>query len=443
MPGNISRLSSAGNGKLLGFLLGASSSFFLFLIFSSMTTPADTNFRSRQNSRSQRPASKTDGICEAASNRTLGLDSIFFINLPHRHDRFDAMAIQSHIADIQVTRFAAVDASTLTNQGMPPMQKTDFLPSEKGCFRAHANVWQHMLENKIPASLVLESDAGFDAKLRPIMGRLNTAFRELLKKDNPGVAFDETNTDDPWLARSDTWDYLSIGHCLDTRLKNGSYVVYHDPDSSAKGFDVDDIEPSLPRAHKRVVYRADSIICLAGYILSLSGAARLLVRSSLNLDAPIDVLMADMMRDGQLRTYSQRQIIIPSWTFIPGIGKSGSNSDIHGNDEAEGGTEAGWDRVKKEKSAVELKPITDLVDFALGRAWHHVIGSGCSGSDVVAVSVEKVLEFVVFVVPVVPCIVFSLGGEKTAQHLTQKNGDGMVEMIGAGFSMDYSALQSR
>ncbi|KAI6350427.1 hypothetical protein MCOR25_010553 [Pyricularia grisea] len=377
MSEKITRLSSRGNGKLLGFLLGASSSFCIFLIFSTMTTPAHKDYLSQKHSRPPPShAQKVDAIFDAAANRTLGLDSIFFLNLPHRHDRFDAMAIQSHIADIQVTRFAAVDASTLTNQGMPPMQKTDFLPSEKGCFRAHANVWQHMLENKIPASLVFESDAGFDAKLRPIMGRLNGAFRELLKKDNPDVVFDETNTDDPWLSRSGTWDYLSIGHCLDTRLKDGNYIVYHDPDSSVNGFDVDDIEPSLPRAHKRVVYRADSVICLAGYIISLSGAAKLLVRSNLNLDAPIDVLMAGMMQAGELRTYSQRQIIIPSWTFIPGIGKSGSNSDIHGNDEAENGTEAGWDRVRKEKSAVELHAGTDLVDFALGRAWHHVIGSG-------------------------------------------------------------------
>ncbi|KAH9436018.1 hypothetical protein MCOR02_004928 [Pyricularia oryzae] len=111
-----------------------------------MTTPTATNLRPQQHSPLPRSASKTDGIFEAASNRTFGLDSMFVINISHRDDRIDAMAIQFHIADIQVTRFAAVDASTLTNHGMPPVQKTDFRPSEK---------------------------------------------------DNPGVAFDEIGTNDP------------------------------------------------------------------------------------------------------------------------------------------------------------------------------------------------------------------------------------------------------
>ncbi|TLS25898.1 hypothetical protein PpBr36_06883 [Pyricularia pennisetigena] len=377
MSETIYRLTSARNGKLLSFLLGASSSFLILVMFNSMTSSTHTYLPSRYHSRPSRPTTNAEAMFEAASNRTLGLDSIFFLNLPHRHDRFDAIAIQSHIADIQITHLPAVDGSTINDQGMPPLEKGDMLASEKGCWRAHANVWRRMLENKIPAVLVLESDAGFDANLRPIMGRLNRAFRELLRKDNPGGAFDDANTHDPWLSRSGAWDYLSVGHCHDSRPQDGSYVVYTDPDSSSKGFDVDDIEPSLPREHKRVVYRAKTAICTAGYLVSLSGAAKLLVRTSMNLDGPVDTIISQMTEAGHLKTYSQRQMITPPWSYIQGVGKGNSNSDIHDGDKVEHATAEGWERLRNEKTAFEVQArysMAQLNDFALGRAWYHVFG---------------------------------------------------------------------
>lgn len=323
------------------------------------------------------PTKKHASVWEAASNRTLGLDSLVFLNLPHRHDRYDAMAIQAHISDIKITRFAAVDAKELRDVGMPPTEKPTRLNlGEKGCWRAHANVWQHMLENQIPALLVLESDAGWDVNIRSIMGRLNGGFRELLKKDNPDTVFEE-DPDDPWLARSGAWDMLSIGHCVDSRAEDGSHVVYDDPDAPNLGVTMKGID--TPLVHKRAVYRAHSIVCTTGYLVSLQGAARLLVRTTWNLEEPVDLIIAMMTASGELKTYSQQQVIVAQWAYIPGIGKDGDNSDIHGSEDKKDATTEGWERAKKNRASVEINEMylykeARFRDFALGRAWYHTIG---------------------------------------------------------------------
>ncbi|KAI6254076.1 hypothetical protein MCOR27_005119 [Pyricularia oryzae] len=324
---------------------------------------------------------KNSAISDAASNQTLGTDKIAFINLPHRHDRFDAIALQSHLSGIQITRFPAVDVSQLRNNGLPPTENPNRLKdTEKGCWRAHANVWQHMLEHQIPAVVVLESDAGFDFNFRPIMGRLNGAFRELLKKENPKKNFDE-DPSDPWLARSDTWDLLSIGHCSDGRNSDGKYVVYDDPDAPHKNWRYDPL--NLVLNGQRIVYRANNVVCTTGYLVSLSGAARMLVRTTWNLEHPVDLIIALMAGAGELRAYTQQQVLVAQWEYIEGI-KSGGNSDIHdgGNhgrkkskDEEQRSKEA-WEESKKTHNSYQIKSNyrhSDFNDFALGRAWNHIM----------------------------------------------------------------------
>ncbi|EHA56278.1 hypothetical protein MGG_13711 [Pyricularia oryzae 70-15] len=324
----------------------------------------------------------TSAVFDAASNRTLGVDKIAFINLPHRHDRFDAIALQSHLSGIQITHFPAVDVSTLRSSGLPPTENpTRLKDTERGCWRAHANVWQHMLEHQIPAVLVLESDAGFDVNLRPIMGRLNGAFRELLRKENPRAALGE-DPDDPWLARSGTWDLLSIGHCADGRGSDGAYVVYDDPDAPHNNWRYEPLSRVLNG--QRIVYRANNVVCTTGYLVSLSGAARMLVRTAWNLEEPVDIIIALMARAGELRAYAQQQVLVAQWQYVDGL-KSGGNSDIHqgGDDnhkmtkEEEEKAKKAWEESKKTHSSYEVKSNyrhSEFTDFALGKAWDHIIG---------------------------------------------------------------------
>ncbi|KAI6268384.1 hypothetical protein MCOR34_011759 [Pyricularia oryzae] len=279
-------------------------------------------------------------------NQTLGLHSIQFLNLPHRHDRFDAAAIQSLLSDIDITRFPAVVDSDVKDQGLPPTSRPGELKKgEIGCWRAHANIWQYQMEKRIPALLILESDAAWDVNIRQQMSILNKPFRELLVQDNPDV-FQQSNympavaaaagnrirshakdfsadnnsseakraslgnkyadplpidPEDPWAARTGLWDILTIGHCFDSRDKiSTSFRVYDDPWGPKNGFKFNDIGMNKPLERQRVVFKAAGMVCTTGYIISLRGAAKLLIRTNLNLDMPVDLVMDEMAKTGEL-----------------------------------------------------------------------------------------------------------------------------------------------
>ncbi|TLS29838.1 hypothetical protein PpBr36_01856 [Pyricularia pennisetigena] len=412
---------------------------FLFYIFfyphsqegliSSITRKLDkagTAHAGRQKELQQNKEKGEEALRLAASNSTLGLHSIQFLNLPHRHDRFDAAAIQSLLSGVDLTNFPAVTYDDLKDQGLPPTSRPGQLKKgEIGCWRAHANVWQYQVQKRIPALLILESDAAWDVNLRQQMGVLNKPFRELLVQDNPDVlrqpattpdqtssgaqqTINETRThakdlaagaadnglaakraaldnhyvdelpvdpEDPWAARTGLWDILTIGHCFDTRdTSSTSFRVYDDPWGPNNGFMFNEIGMNGPLERQRVVFRAAGMVCTTGYIISLRGAAKLLVRTNFNLDQPVDLIMNDMARAGELVVYSVQQRIVVQWTYRNGLGMNerGAQSDIH-NQKADGKWDmSGWDTAWKTKDVYDYKwsyENSGFENFALQKAW--------------------------------------------------------------------------
>ena len=46
-----------------------------------------------------------------------------------------------------------------------------------GIWRAHANVWRHMIDNDVQSALIIEDDVDFDTNIKEIMGMLNWQLR--------------------------------------------------------------------------------------------------------------------------------------------------------------------------------------------------------------------------------------------------------------------------
>lgn len=378
----------------------------------------------RQKVLQQKKEDAEEQLRLAASNSTLGLHSIQFLNLPHRHDRFDAAAIQSLLSDIDVEYFPAVVDTDIRDQGLPPTSKPNTLKKgEIGCWRAHANLWQYQVQKRIPALLILESDAAWDVYIRQQMGVLNKPFRELLVQDNPDIlrqpahnksssAADQNtrgrthakdladdyedyddlaakraalenqyvdplpvDPEDPWAAKTGLWDILTIGHCFDSRDKTStSFRVYDDPWGPNNGFQFNDIGMDKPLNRQRVVFRAMGMVCTTGYIISLRGAAKLLVRTNFNLDMPVDLIMNEMAKAGELTIYSVQQRMVVQWIYRNGLGmkERGAQSDIH-NEKAEGKWDmSSWDDAWKTKDVYDYKwsyENSGFENFALKKAW--------------------------------------------------------------------------
>ncbi|ATY66624.1 Glycosyl family 25 [Cordyceps militaris] len=340
-----------------------------------------------------RPSRAEQRLMDAAGNATLGFASVQFINLPLRFDRLDAATLQAWLSGVDITEVKGVGAAEIIDVGMPPEHLTRVKKTEKGCWRAHANIWSQMLRDKTPAVLVLESDAAWDVEVRAIMRTLNQHFTYLLDAlhsrslPNPsfrardgsaggGGARVTLDPDDPW--HSTHWDLLSLGQCFEDPKHKDDAVRYPDahvaPGSDYWGDAL---------GAERVVRRSGGIVCTTAYAVSQTGAAKLLLRSAVDLDNPVDLVMRRMILSGDLRVYSVMPTVFGQWEYVDGIGMSerGANSDIHGGGNPDAPAEplnlTGWDTVQQTGSIWQNReghPSIAFTDMALQKAWGLIMG---------------------------------------------------------------------
>ncbi|KAH8891168.1 hypothetical protein GQ53DRAFT_649004 [Thozetella sp. PMI_491] len=335
---------------------------------------------------------------ERAGNETLGFHKIWVINFKKRWDRADAIALQSYMSGIDIDDFPAVGPDMISDSGMPPTSLPAVLTvAELGCYRAHANIWAKVIREKLPPVLILESDAAWDINIRHIMSNMNRYFHDFLQQTNstavasgkfrPNITHSETleeglnkspliryNPDDPWL--SDHWDVLSIGQCFET--PNGAPdMTYPDP-----------YVPPYKRyndylaGNERVIRTSGGFTCLTAYAVSQTGAAKLLLRGAIDLSIPVDLMIRQMIMDGDLVSYSVMPTIMAQWEYAPDIGMQarGAQSDIRGGEVqalAKDASMPGWDKIRKTKSVWVTKwhhPDVAFQNMGLQVVWEKVLG---------------------------------------------------------------------
>lgn len=96
---------------------------------------------------------------DGVANSTLNFGKIYHINLPSRHDREDAIVLQSAVSGIRTELVPGV--TDLDPKGLPPDSRNGerLTPGAIGCFRSHANVWRKMIQDDIQSAMVIEADA--------------------------------------------------------------------------------------------------------------------------------------------------------------------------------------------------------------------------------------------------------------------------------------------
>ncbi|EFY93161.1 hypothetical protein J3458_009281 [Metarhizium acridum] len=343
----------------------------------------------------RRPSGQAAGASRRdAGNSTLGFSGIYFINMKKRYDRLDALALQCFLSGVEVKQVPAVEPDMMSDAGMPPSKSPGSVKvGERGAWRAHANIWSAMLRNNLPPVIILESDAAWDVNIRKIMLNMNKHFRKFVasinstRLHNPRWRDDADESirgteaaDDPW--QSDHWDILSLGHCHDTEANRNISLIYDDPAvPPGKEFG------GTVLGRQRVIRKAGNIVCTTAYAVSQTGAAKLLVKTSQNLDAPLDLIVGGMAEAGELVAYSVMPPIMAQWQYVDGIGmgERGANSDIQGarEDWERGGEKKdSWDEVEKSGSVWTTKPYHEDVafqDMALQVAWQRIFGRNNRG----------------------------------------------------------------
>lgn len=285
----------------------------------------------------------------SAGNATLGFQSIQYIHLPEMFDKEDAIITQSSVSGIEMTRFEAVDVGSFrTNgKGLPPRSSNSELKEgEKACFRSHMEVWKKMVKENIQTMLIVEDDAVWDVNIRKIHTRIARGIYELNKKLDTACS---PTRNDPYC--SDTWDILSFGSCHDREAIKEQSVIIPDPDSP-----LEQEYFGTPLEDQRVVRKLPFLACTTAYALSLQGAKRLLLRASLDMDLPIDLVMGHTIEDGKLTAMSVYPQTMAQWTYREGIGAENLGSAIQEAEPIESDdSRETWKTVKNEMQVWDMK----------------------------------------------------------------------------------------
>lgn len=147
-----------------------------------------------------------------------------------------------------------------------------------GCWRAHLNVYQHMLQNRIQTALVIEDDADWDVMLRPQMVEFARGVRAIQDATLPMHS--------PY---GDNWDLLAVGHTGANNKPNKDQKYWLTPDDPTViaesrrtwGRKPDFSAKQLGGEHTRVIMEVNKLTGTAAYAISLRGATRLLYDQSM------------------------------------------------------------------------------------------------------------------------------------------------------------------
>ncbi|KAK3382390.1 hypothetical protein B0T24DRAFT_686377 [Lasiosphaeria ovina] len=269
----------------------------------------------------------------AAGNSTLGFSSIKCINLPHRYDRADAATLQAYLAGIDLEAYPAVRPDQIVDVRMPPSSNPRALKrGEKGCWRAHANIWAEMLRNRLPP----------DVNVRPVMALLSKQLTRLLRESGSRPLYQDRRR-----------DILSLGACFDEPYKTAStarpqpHVRYADPFAPSG----DAIFRAMDTTGQRTVHRGGGWVCTTAYAITQRGAAKLLLRTAMNLNAPVDMIVRDVVQRGEAVAYGA----VP--TVFAQRRRDGAESIENGSDDDDDDEEnlTGWDEAMRTKSVWGLK----------------------------------------------------------------------------------------
>lgn len=185
----------------------------------------------------------------------LGFDQIYLVNLKRRPDRLQRMQACFEELGIDYKLIEAVDGKQLTKNYLEaldikqcanykdPYSGRDLTYGEIGCFMSHYKIWEDVVQNSHQKVIVFEDDIRFETFFKIALNNV------MIDLHNSGV---------------DNWDMIYLGR---KRLRK-------------------DLEPTV-KDTVNLVWPSYSYWTLS-YILSISGAQKLLNQRPLNRLVPVD-----------------------------------------------------------------------------------------------------------------------------------------------------------
>lgn len=259
---------------------------------------------------------------ETFANSTLGFERIYYVTTPNKDIHKDAIVLQSALSGLRVQYFPGVFSDKIDLKNIPPMSKESLKPGAIACYRAHANIWRHMLESELKTILILEGDAAWDMNFRAMMPKFKYGLESLMRHMNFLAPNEIANPLDPYF--SSHWDILQFGSCYFSKDGIANSIKYYDP-YVLSGQKIHDV---VMKENERMIrYRAKDV-CTTAYAVSRRGAMKLLARHNIDINEPIDVVISDMIDSKILDSYSVFPAMVFQWKYNSKIGVNDRTSDI-------------------------------------------------------------------------------------------------------------------
>ncbi|XP_018024600.1 glycosyltransferase 25 family member [Hyalella azteca] len=191
---------------------------------------------------------------------TAGLSQIYYINLDRRPGRRDVIEKMLGLAGLKAQRVQGVDGKTLTEERMRQMgvkkvegyldsfHKRPITNGEIGCLISHHNIWKDVIKNDYSQVLILEDDAQLHPNFK---GNLKQLLQEI---------------------KCIEWDLIFLGYKF----------VYQEGYHTEQVGDI------------RSLQTADYVYWAVGYLLSGTGAEKLVAANPLAHALPVDEFLPIM-----------------------------------------------------------------------------------------------------------------------------------------------------
>ena len=253
------------------------------------------------------------------SNSTLGTAAIIALNSPSRPDRRDYLSLMAAMTDLKLTWMDARTTAPIP-KALPHEHNPGLKDVEYACWRTHADAWRKVVEEGWTTAMIMEDDADWDGGIH---GQMTLAWEALTKITNdpaasteaksyilmPPHAIDIQQTDN-------SWDIFYTGTCMD--LPAPDYLVINDPQlpqTSTWWLDAIYTEYFATTAIiRRLIQPSVEPVCTHSYIVSQTGARKLLYHTNMFLPWGVDVAIIKLINKGTIKGYS---IIPPLFVSSP------------------------------------------------------------------------------------------------------------------------------
>ena len=184
-----------------------------------------------------------------------------------------------------------------------------------GCWRAHANLWSHIVSSGISSALILEDDVDISVGIRDTMEGISAKLQDVT-----GAKHGE-----PYgLVNGNNWDLLTLGSCgyrLPDPIKNpkaAQQIRYWVDPYATKRRDFRKYVPDAESDHLRMLAPSKGSGCSHGYAVTREGAMRLLYnvgRPGHILDEPVDLLIMSQLEQGLYKGFITVPNVVSQWKY--------------------------------------------------------------------------------------------------------------------------------